>query len=106
MIHVIDLSDNNFPNYIKEVDSVLKSIGANKIPKILVFNKIDHNYNPENFSHLQQDSSCYVSAKTGYGIDFLRQTISNRLFEKYHIVKIELPSLDNKIRSQIINFFR
>ena len=101
LIHVIDLSDNNFPNYIKEVDSVLKSIGANKIPKILVFNKIDHNYNPENFSHLQQDSSCYVSAKTGYGIDFLRQTISNRLFEKYHIVKIELPSLDNKIRSQI-----
>ena len=101
LIHVIDLSDNNFPNYIKEVDSVLKSIGANKIPKILVFNKIDHNYNPENFSHLQQDLSCYVSAKTGYGIDFLRQTISNRLFEKYHIVKIELPSLDNKIRSQI-----
>ena len=101
LIHVIDLSDNNFPNYIKEVDSVLKSIGANKIPKILVFNKIDHNYNPENFSHLQQDSSCYVSAKTGYGIDFLRQTISNRLFEKYHIVRIELPSLDNKIRSQI-----
>jgi len=101
LIHVIDLSDNNFPNYIKEVDSVLKSIGANKIPKILVFNKIDHNYNPENFSHLQQDSSCYVSAKTGYGIDFLRQTISNRLFEKYHIFKIEPPSLDNKIRSQI-----
>ncbi len=101
LIHVIDLSDNNFPNYIKEVDSVLKSIGANKIPKILVFNKIDHNYNPENFTHLQQDSSCYVSAKTGYGIDFLKQTISNRLFEKYHIVKIELSSFDNKIRSQI-----
>ncbi len=101
LIHVIDISDNNFPNYIKEVDSVLRSIGANKIPKILVFNKIDNNYNPENFSHLQQDSSCYVSAKTGYGIDFLKQTISNRLFEKYHAVKIELPSFDNKIRSQI-----
>jgi len=101
LIHVIDLSDNNFPNYIKEVDSVLKSIGANKIPKILVFNKIDHNYNPENFSHLQKDSCCYVSAKTGYGINVLKQTLSNRLFEKYNMVKIELPNYNNEIRSQI-----
>ena len=101
LIHVIDLSDNNFPNYIKEVDSVLKSIGANKIPKILAFNKIDHNYNPENFSHLQKDSCCYVSAKTGYGINVLKQTLSNRLFEKYNMVKIELPNYNNEIRSQI-----
>ena len=78
---VIDLSDDNFSAYIEEVDNVLESIGAKGIPKILVFNKIDQNYNPENFTHLEKDSFCYVSAKTGYGIDNLRKIISEKLFE-------------------------
>ena len=101
LIHVVDLSDNSYPDYIKEVDSVLKSIGADKIPKILVFNKVDQNYNPENFSHLQQHSSCYISAKTGYGIEFLKNIISKRLFENYKSVQITLPRIDSKIRSHI-----
>ena len=54
LIHVIDLSDDNFSSYIKEVNNVLESIGAKDIPKILVFNKIDQNYNPENFTHLEK----------------------------------------------------
>ena len=53
LLHVIDLSDDNFLSYINEVNDVLDSIGAKNIPKILVFNKIDQNYNPENFLHLQ-----------------------------------------------------
>jgi GTP-binding protein HflX len=40
LIHVIDLSDDNFTAYIDEVNDVLESIGAKDIPKILVFNKL------------------------------------------------------------------
>ena len=101
LIHVIDLSDDNFEAYIKEVDNVLESIGAKDIPKILVFNKIDQNYNPENFTHLEKDSFCYISAKTGYGIGNLRKIISDKLFESYEFFTIRLSSEQGEIRSSI-----
>jgi GTP-binding protein HflX len=101
LIHVVDISDNNFLTHIKEVNSVLGSIGANEIPKIIIFNKVDQNYNPENFTHLQQDSFCYVSAKTGYGVDVLRKMISEKLFENYKILNVELSLLQGEIRSYI-----
>ena len=101
LLHVIDLSDDNFLTYIDEVNNVLESIEANDIPKILVFNKIDQNYNPENFLHLQKDSFCYISAKTGYGLDSLRKLISEKLFKNYKSLTVELTSNQNNIRSSI-----
>ncbi len=101
LIHVIDLSDDNFTAYIDEVNDVLESIGAKDIPKILVFNKIDQNYNPENFTHLEKNSFCYISAKTGYGIEALKKMISQKLYESYKLVNIELKSQDGDIRASI-----
>ena len=101
LLHVIDLSDDNFLAYIEEVNNVLESIGAKDIPKILVFNKIDQNYNPENFTHLEKDSFCYVSAKTGYGVENLRKIISEKIFEGYEFLTIKLSSNQGEIRSSI-----
>tara|TARA_B100001248_G_scaffold78844_1_gene56985 strand:- start:1239 stop:2552 length:1314 start_codon:yes stop_codon:yes gene_type:complete len=101
LLHVIDLSDDNFLSYINEVNDVLDSIGAKNIPKILVFNKIDQNYNPENFLHLQKDSFCYVSAKTGYGIEALRKLISDKFFDNYEYMSLELSTSQNDMRSSI-----
>ena len=103
LLHVIDLSDDNFLSYIDEVNNVLESIGAHKIPKILVFNKIDQNYNPENFLHLQKESFCYVSAKTGYGVNSLKKQISDKFFENYKPVQLELSLNQNEIRASIYN---
>ena len=101
LLHVIDLSDDNFLAYIEEVNNVLESIGAKDIPKILIFNKIDQNYNPENFTHLEKDSFCYVSAKTGYGVENLRKMISEKIFEGYEFVTIKLSNDQGEIRSSI-----
>jgi GTP-binding protein HflX len=101
LLHVIDLSDDNFLAYIEEVNNVLESIGAKDIPKILIFNKIDQNYNPENFTHLEKDSFCYVSAKTGYGVENLRKMISEKIFEDYEYLTIELSNDQGEIRSSI-----
>ena len=101
LLHVIDLSDDNFLAYIEEVNNVLESIGAKDIPKILIFNKIDQNYNPENFAHLEKDSFCYVSAKTGYGVENLRKMISEKIFENYEFHTIELSNDQGEIRSSI-----
>jgi len=101
LLHVIDLSDDSFLSYVDEVNDVLESIGANHIPKILVFNKIDQNYNPENFLHLQKESFCYVSAKTGYGVNSLKKQISDKFFENYKSISLELSLNQNEIRASI-----
>ncbi|MEO8992285.1 MAG: GTPase HflX [Nitrosospira sp.] len=42
LLHVIDASDPGCERQIEVTDSVLEEIGANVVPRIRVFNKIDH----------------------------------------------------------------
>jgi GTP-binding protein HflX len=42
LLHVIDASDPGFERQIEVTEEVLQEIGANVVPRIRVFNKIDH----------------------------------------------------------------
>ncbi|OIQ98560.1 GTPase HflX [mine drainage metagenome] len=42
LLHVIDASDPGFVRQLEVTDEVLEEIGANDVPRIRVFNKIDH----------------------------------------------------------------
>ncbi|MDD2934604.1 MAG: GTPase HflX [Methylotenera sp.] len=42
LLHVIDASDPGFERQLEVTDKVLAEIGANVVPRIRVFNKIDH----------------------------------------------------------------
>ncbi|WP_172202398.1 GTPase HflX [Niveibacterium sp. COAC-50] len=42
LLHVIDASDPGFERQLMVTDEVLKEIGADELPRIRVFNKIDH----------------------------------------------------------------
>lgn len=42
LLHVIDASDPGFERQLEVTDDVLKEIGADVVPRIRVFNKIDH----------------------------------------------------------------
>ncbi len=42
LLHVIDASDPGFERQLDVTDNVLKEIGAQDVPRIRVFNKIDH----------------------------------------------------------------
>lgn len=41
LLHVVDAANPDFPEQIQEVQRVLEEIGADSIPQILVFNKLD-----------------------------------------------------------------
>ena len=41
LLHVVDAANPNFPEQIAQVQAVLREIGAQDVPQILVFNKID-----------------------------------------------------------------
>jgi len=42
LLHVIDASDPGFERQLEVTDSVLEEIGAHVVPRIRIFNKIDH----------------------------------------------------------------
>lgn len=42
LLHVVDASDPGFERQIETTDEVLKEIGAQDVPRLRIFNKIDH----------------------------------------------------------------
>ena len=93
LLHVIDASDPRRAEHISEVERVLEQIGANSIPSIRVFNKIDR---LEVEPHLDrgEDGSAqavWISAGTGLGLDQLTLAIAERLSRAVHRVRVQLP---------------
>lgn len=41
LLHVVDFSNENFPEQIQHVLRVLEEIGAHQVPQLLIFNKLD-----------------------------------------------------------------
>ncbi len=84
LLHVIDVSDEFFPEKIESVEHVLTDLAIGMKNRIYVFNKIDHE-NIKNKQQLIQNLSehfadyhpQFVSARTGEEIDVLIQTIES-----------------------------
>jgi GTP-binding protein HflX len=93
LLHVVDASNPNFTEQIDQVQRVLVEIGAEKIPQLLVFNKIDmvdSAHQPLKFEDVYeiagiQTPRIFVSAQTLAGIPNLRSCISRLV--------IDLPEL-------------
>ena len=78
LLHVVDANSSERFDQVAEVNKVLQEIGAQYIPQILVFNKIDLQDMP---AGIQRDeygriSRISLSAKTGAGIDELRAALA------------------------------
>lgn len=74
LLHVVDASSPERERQIEEVNKVLAEIGADGIPQVLVFNKIDVN---GTLPGVERDeygriARIWVSAKSGAGLDLLR----------------------------------
>lgn len=87
LLHVVDASNPNHPEQIAEVVHVLRSIGADAVPQVLVFNKLDA-LDPSNRPLSFSDSfeldgvdlpRLFVSAQTGEGLDVLRVLLGERV---------------------------
>ena len=103
IIHVIDVAVDDREFLKTEVESVLDEIGAGDIPQLLVFNKIDL---LEREPRLTRDSegrpdSVSVSAKTGAGLDLLREAIGERLAGNFFRGRVELEPAKGKLRAAL-----
>ncbi len=107
LLHVVDASNPSHPEQIASVLGVLKDIGADQVPQILVFNKLDA-MDPAAVPHLLSDSMeldgasvsrIYVSAKTGEGLPELRSLLASRVMSQATALDPntpgETPSIEN-----------
>ncbi len=93
LMHVVDASNPDFPEQMAEVQKVLNEIGAEQVPQLLVFNKIDalaaDHYPLQMHDQFELDGvpvpRVFLSAKTGVGLAQLRSVLSDT-------VKAALPS--------------
>jgi GTP-binding protein HflX len=82
LLHVVDAADANRVDNIEQVEDVLLEIGADKIPSLLVYNKIDMIVGRG--AGIDYDSSgkperVWVSAYTGEGLELLQKAITELL---------------------------
>ncbi|MDH1702976.1 GTPase HflX [Comamonas terrigena] len=90
LLHVVDASNATFPEQMDQVHKVLAEIGAQDIPQVLVFNKLDA-LEPGQRPAVLQDSyevdgvavpRVFVSARSGDGLPALRQLLADILLAR------------------------
>ena len=98
LLHVIDISNPNYENHINVTNETLNQIGADNIPVIYVYNKVDlmelDTFNIEGM---------LVSAKKYIGIEELLESICKNIFMYYIKCKVMVPYKDGKMTSYIID---
>lgn len=83
LLHVVDAASPARRDQIEQVNLVLKEIGADEIPQLIVLNKIDLvGLNPgmerDEYGKIQR---VLISAHTGAGMDLLRQAMTEYVLE-------------------------
>lgn len=86
LLHVVDISNPDYKHHIKVTNETLKEIGAESVPMIYVYNKIDLVD-----GYLTEKNGVYISAKKNLGIDKLVETISNKVFNNYINCNMFIP---------------
>jgi GTP-binding protein HflX len=90
LLHVVDASNPSHLEQIASVQGVLQEIGANQVPQILVFNKLDA-MDPASAPRVLQDAMeldgqsvprIFVSALAGTGLPELRALLASIVLER------------------------
>lgn len=103
LIHVIDAHEPERTLQIEQVMNVLKEIGADEIPLLEVYNKIDLMENVE--PQLQRDDTgkpqrVWISAQNNQGLDLLIQAIDELLTDEIYAAILRLPPSLSKLRAR------
>lgn len=104
LLHVIDASDEERDDKIEQVNEVLREIGAEKVPQIAIYNKIDRSVGSD--AHVEQDADgnparIYLSAATGEGLDLLQQVLRDWLGVKQRRYSLRLPPNASRLRARL-----
>ena len=103
LLHVIDSHEPERDQQIDQVLRVLGEIGADQLPMLEVYNKIDLLEDVE--PQIQRDGDgkpqrVWLSAREGRGLDLLRQAIAELLGDDLFVGTLCLPQRLGRLRAQ------
>ena len=104
LLHVIDAHEPERQLQIEQVYAVLKEIGADQLPTLEVYNKLD--LLPEVAPQIQRDDTgkpvrVWLSAREGLGLDLLRQAIGELLTDDLFSGTLCLSQRLGRLRAQL-----
>jgi len=84
LLHVVDASSAARAEQALEVERVLEEIGAQNVPRLRIYNKIDRLARPARIEYDACGSidAVWLSARTGDGVDLLREVIAERIAKR------------------------
>jgi GTP-binding protein HflX len=102
IVHVVDGAHPDPDEQLRAVREVLAEVGADRLPELVVVNKIDA-ADPDALLRLRRDlpDAVFVSARTGRGIDELRRAIEARLPRPALEVRVVIPYDRGDLVSQV-----
>ena len=103
ILHVVDCVDEDRQQKIAAVNQVLGEVGAEEVPRLLIFNKIDlADYAPR-IDRDEQGKALrvWLSAKTGNGFDEWRQVIAEHFAVRAYCCELKLAAHEGQVRSRL-----
>ncbi len=102
LLHVIDSADPDHIERERNVLDILKEIGANEVPTIRVYNKIDlTGQSPQVITSEGKASAVFVSSLTGAGTDLLSEAMLNYFYGSMLRGTMTLPPQMAKLRARL-----
>ncbi|WP_375740414.1 ribosome rescue GTPase HflX [Pseudomonas boanensis] len=103
LLHVIDAHEPERMAQIEQVLAVLGEIGAEGLPMLEVYNKVDLLENVE--PHIQRNEEgkperVWLSAREGRGLELLKQAVAELLGEDMFVGTLRLPQRLGRLRAQ------
>ncbi|MGK9067109.1 ribosome rescue GTPase HflX [Stutzerimonas chloritidismutans] len=104
LLHVIDAHEPERDQQIEQVLAVLTEIGANELPLLEVYNKVDllEGIEPQ----IQRNADgvpqrVWVSAQQGLGLELLQQAIAELLGDDLFVGTLRLPQRLGRLRAKL-----
>jgi GTP-binding protein HflX len=104
LIHLVDAAAPGRQERIVEVNQVLEEIGAEQVPQIQVYNKVD--LMDDEAPRVERGENglitrVWVSAQTGAGMDLLLEALSEHLHDEPVRRMLRLSPLDGRLRARL-----
>lgn len=101
-VHVIDCADERMDDNVEQVQLVLAEIGADDLPQLRVYNKVDAL--TDGRPRVERDEAglpvaVWLSALTGEGCELLVEALRERLMPGIAEVTLQLPAAEGRLRS-------
>ena len=105
ILHLIDASDGDRWQRVRQVNAVLKELDADQVPQIRVYNKIDKLHRRPRLTNNRRGEgrAVWVSAMTGEGIPLLLEVIGDRLRRKKVNGTIRLKPSQGRLRAVLFD---